>query len=558
MSTPAPQPTARPLPPQLPGTHVPSESQRNPSTQAQTTETVTSSAVASAVTKRSSVVRNVLSNWSGYIFSVVVSFFLAPYVVNHLGTTAYGVWSLVISLTGYLGLLDLGVRGAVTRYVARFHAQADHQRSSQVASAAMAIFGGSGLATISVSLLLAISIVGRMNIPAEYLTAARSVLVLTGISIAVSLINGVYGGMLIALQRFDLSNGIEVVTAGLRAVAIVVALNRGEGLVTLAGIQVGFTLLRLLANVVFLHKLYPQVRVRPRSADAQNLRLIFSFSVFSCLLHASRNLIYDSDLVVIGAYLPVTAVTFYAIGGNLVDYARALISGISQTMTPLASSLEAKQGAAGVRELLLKSSPWGTIVALPIAITFLIRGNSFIELWMGAQFAESSGDVLKILAIVMLFGASGSIVGSVLLGISRHKPLVPAFVAEGLCNLGLSIWLVHKMGIIGVAWGTLIPSLFTNFAFIPWYVRRVLGVSPWRYAQLAWLKPGLAAVPFAIITYAVEQLWPAGNLLIFFLQVALCLSFLVACDWRICLNANQRLEYLRKFTSTLGRVSVRT
>src|SRR5690348_355222 len=206
MSTPAPQPTARPLPPQLPGTHVPSESQRNPSTQAQTTETVTSSAVASAVTKRSSVVRNVLSNWSGYIFSVVVSFFLAPYVVNHLGTTAYGVWSLVISLTGYLGLLDLGVRGAVTRYVARFHAQADHQRSSQVASAAMAIFGGSGLATMSVSLLLAISVVGRMNIPAEYLPAARSVLVLTGISIAVSLINGVYGGMLIALQRFDLSN----------------------------------------------------------------------------------------------------------------------------------------------------------------------------------------------------------------------------------------------------------------------------------------------------------------------------------------------------------------
>ena len=546
MSTPAPQPAAPPRLPQL--TDIPIQN-TSPREHVQAPATVT---------KRSRLVRNVLSNWSGYIFSVAVSFFLAPYVVNHLGTVGYGVWSLVISLTGYLGLLDLGVRGAVTRYVARFHAQADHQRSSQVASAAMAIFSGTGIATIGVSALLATAVVGRMNIPAQYLPAARLVLLLTGVSIAVSLVNGVYGGMLVALQRFDLSNGIEVVTAGLRAAAIVVALYQGFGLVTLACIQVGFTVARLGANLVLLRKLYPQVRVRPRSADGENLRLIFGFSVFSSLLHVSQNLIYGSDLVVIAAYLPVTAVTFYTIGGNLVEYARALISGISQTMTPLASSLEAKQGSEGVRELLLKSSPWGTIVVLPIAITFLIRGTSFIELWMGSQFAESSGQVLKILTVTMLFGASSSIVGSVLMGISRHKPLVPALLAEGLCNLGLSIWLVHRMGIIGVAWGTLIPSLFTNLAFIPWYVRRVLGVSPWLYVRSAWLKPGLAAVPFAVITYAVEQFWPASNLLIFLLQVALCLSFLVACDWRICLNATQRLEYLRKFSNTLGRVLVRT
>jgi len=546
MSTPAPQPTRQPMPPQFQVPPSEIKSPREPQSPAPASPTT-----------RSRIVRNVLSNWSGYIFSVVVSFFLAPYVVNHLGTVGYGVWSLVISLTGYLGLLDLGVRGAVTRYVARFHAQGDHERSSQVASAAMAIFSTTGIATMGISVVLALTVISRMNIPPQYLPAARLVLVLTGISIAVSLVNGVYGGMLIALQRFDLSNGIEVVTAGLRAASIVLALYKGFGLVTLASIQVGFTLARLGANLALLHKLYPEVKVRPRSADRDNLRMIFSFSVFSFLLHVSFNLIYASDLVVIGAYLPVTAVTFYTIGANLVEYARAMVSGISQTMTPLASSLEAKQEGKGVRELLLKSGPWGTIVALPVAITFLIRGNSFIGLWMGSQFAESSGEVLKVLAVTMLFGASSSIVGSILLGISRHKPLVPALLAEGLCNLGLSIWLVQKMGIIGVAWGTLIPSLFTNLAFIPWYVRRVLGISPWRYMQSAWLKPGLAAGPFAVITYSVEQLWPATNLLMFFLQVALCLPFLLACDWRLCLNANQRLEYLRKFSSTLGRVSVR-
>src|SRR2546427_3011707 len=59
--------------------------------------------------------RNVLSNWGAFAFAAVVNFALAPVVVHALGDTAYGVWSLLVSLTGYLGLLDLGVRGAVTR-----------------------------------------------------------------------------------------------------------------------------------------------------------------------------------------------------------------------------------------------------------------------------------------------------------------------------------------------------------------------------------------------------------------------------------------------------------
>src|SRR5256885_10876443 len=139
----------------------------------------------------------------------------------------------------------------------------------------------------------------------------------------------------------------------------------------------------------------------------------------------------------------------------------------------------------------------------------------------------------------MLFAASGMVVSSIILGISRHKPLVPVTLAEGLCNLGLSIWLVRKMGIMGVAWGTLIPSLFTNLVFLPWYVRRALGVTRSRYIISAWIKPGLAAVPFAAMSYAMEQFWPANNLVVFFLQVVLCIPCLVACDLRICLKPSQ-------------------
>src|SRR3984893_14220510 len=92
--------------------------------------------------------RNVLSNWATYLISGAISFFLSPFIVRHLGNSAYGIWVLLVSVTGYLGFLDLGIRGAVTRYVARFHAEGNHEQASRTVSSASGMFLIGGFAAI--------------------------------------------------------------------------------------------------------------------------------------------------------------------------------------------------------------------------------------------------------------------------------------------------------------------------------------------------------------------------------------------------------------------------
>src|SRR5215472_18793252 len=188
--------------------------------------------------------KNILSNWTCYVFSMGVNFFVAPFVVRHLGNEQYGVWTIILSLTGYLGLLDLGVRGAVTRYTARFHAQGNHNRTNETTSAAMATFLLTSLVALLVSGILAVFVVQKLKMPPQSIFPARVVLLVTGVNVCVSLVNGVYGGVLVGLQRFDLTNGIEIVNSALRALAIVVALRTGFGIITLAFIQLFFTATR--------------------------------------------------------------------------------------------------------------------------------------------------------------------------------------------------------------------------------------------------------------------------------------------------------------------------
>jgi O-antigen/teichoic acid export membrane protein len=503
--------------------------------------------------RKSRVLRNVISNWGAYFVSMAVNFVLSPYVVGHLGTVGYGVWTLILSLTGYLGLLDLGVRGAVTRYVAKFHSEAAHKRSSEVASSAAVIFGTAGMIAILVSFVCAYGVIGHMHIPPDYMGAARAVLVLTGLSVATSLINGVFGGILVGLQRFDLTNGIEVSISLLRSGAIVLALHFGCGIVTLACLQLAFTVARWATNIVLTRHYYPELHIRFASADRAGIKLIFSFSAYSFLMHVSASLIYASDNVVIGAYLPVTFVTFYVIGGNLVEYARTLVTGISQALTPLASSTETRGDPAELQKLVLTSSRWASMVILPVTCTFLLRGRSFIGLWMGWNFADVSGHVLSVLSITLMFWGANCAIAGIFLGLSKHKPIVPALIFEGICNLTLSIFLVKRLGIIGVAWGTAVPSLITNLIFWPWYIRRTLKIQPYTYAISAWIRPWGSLVLFFGGTYLTERYWPAPNLFVFFSQVGLVLPLAFIGYWFICLNRTQRKEYFGKLSNTISR-----
>lgn len=504
--------------------------------------------------KKSGVVRNVLSNWGAYVLAMGINFFLSPYVVRHLGDTGYGVWTVILSLTGYLGLLDLGVRGAVTRYVAKFHAQADHEKASNLASSAMVIFSSAGLAAMLASAVFAAVIVDRMKIPPEYLAASRIVLLLTGLSIAISLVNGVFGGILIGLQRFDVTNTIEISLNLVRAGAVVWVLREGYGIVTLAIVQLGFTALRWICNVFLARHYYPQLKIRLSHASKSGMKLIFSFSVFSFLLHVSGSLIYATDNIVIAAFLPVSAVTFYVIAGNLTEYTRTLVSGISQTMTPLASSVEARQDLKQLQRIVLLSSRTGTMVVLPIAVTFMLRGSNFIGLWMGPQYAALSGKVLWVLSLALLFWAANSVSAGTMLGLSKHKPLVPALLFEGILNLCLSIlWVRGTLGIVGVAWGTVIPNFISSLIFWPWYVRHTLKIDPLTYAVSAWLRPGIAILPFAVASLAIEHFMPAANLFVFFSEVACILPLAALGYWLVCLEQEQRTGYLQRFAAFFAR-----
>jgi O-antigen/teichoic acid export membrane protein len=520
-------------------------------------EPVTPSATPSAPPQHSRVVRNVVSNWGAFAFGAVVNFVLAPFVVHRLGNAAYGVWILLVSLVGYLGLLDLGVRGAVTRYVARFHSAGDHEHAGRVASTALAAFAAAGLAAVGASAVLALVVNRAFHVPESLAAEARVVVLLSGINIAVSLVSGVFGGVVVGRQRFDYINGVEMGVGALRAVAIVVALKLGFGLVALALVQLGTTAVRGVAGFWLARALYPELHIELGRWDRDSLRLLFSYGITSSLVQAMGSLILYSDSIVIGAFLPVGMITFFAIAASLTDYGRSLVSGISQTLTPMASALEVRGRGHELERAQLNGARIATLVVLPVVLTFLLRGGSFIGLWMGPAYVEQTGSILRVLSVTLWTIASFQVVTATMMGVGKHGGLVPILLAEGAGNLGLSLLWIHPFGLLGVAWGTTVPRLAVTCLIAPWYVRRTLGTPLRTFWRTVFLRPALAALPFALGSYAIERLWPAPNLLVYFAQVAGTLPLALLGAWFVGLSAAERRGYAQSFARPLRRAFAR-
>ncbi len=493
---------------------------------------------------------NVFSNWVALGLGMGVAFFLTPFVVHRLGNVAYGVWVLVVSLNSYMGLFDLGLRGAVTRYVSKGAAQNDHTESAAAVSAALWIRLWISAAILFASLVFAAVFTKIFQIPASLQHEARMAIVVTAAGLAITLSCGVFGGVLVGLHRYDQLSGVSILQATVRAAGVVWLLNNGYGILGLATWELVSAILANALKIVFSFRAYPQLQIHIRRPSRETLRKLWNYSFYAFLINMAAQLVYYTDNLVVGAFAGAVAVTLYAIGGSLIDYARQVVGSMTQTFMPLASTFEAEGSQENLRRLLMHGTRATLIVSLPIELALFVRGETFISLWMGAQYAHPSGTVLRILLISLIASSGSAACGGIVFGLEKHRPVALWAILEGFTNLLLSILLVRRFGIYGVAWGTTVPSLFVELVLWPPYICRLLVISIREYLWQTWIRTGLAVLPFALGCCFTERFWPARNLAYFLAQIAAVLPLFalgLAAIYRkeISVVLKSRFQFLR-------------
>jgi len=497
---------------------------------------------------KSQVIKNVFTNWGAFIINGLISLALVPFVLKHLGDAGFGVWVLTNAFTGYLGLFDLGIRSSVIRYVSKSKALADYQNLNQVINTSLATFTAIGGLTLILTVVLSFIFGSIFKIPVEFQNQASWVVLLIGLNLALGFPAGVFSGILLGMERFDLNNIFSLVNISLKAILIVIIFNFKANLIVLGGIQLFASLVAYLLIFAAVLRLEPNLKISLKSADRNTLKLIFQHGFFSFLLVVAYQVIYYSPNVLIGILSSATMVTYFAMATILVEYTRRAVNGVSFVINPIASGLESKGDFQTLKRVLILGTKYSLLIILPISLSLIFLGKQFFALWLGPIYAEKCYPVLLILLIPQIYSMSQFVTEEVLLGQTKHKFLALVAVSEAVLTLILSLILIKKYGIIGAALGVAIPRLLNYSLFSAIYIKQAAEISFKDYFKQTFLPPLWAALPFVILLGLISKFLPAQNLLEFILEVVSSGLIFMLLAWNLCFSKEERRLWVERFS----------
>jgi O-antigen/teichoic acid export membrane protein len=447
------------------------------------------------------ILKNVGSNSLGYVVNVAVGIALSRFIRDSLGNAGTGIWSLVVSFVGYYGLLDVGIRSAVGHYVATYHSRREPLQVNRILGSALAMMllvaAVAAAITIAAAFWLPswiahlnelrvasgeppIELSGALDDPATL----RAVVLVMGLGFAINFPMVLYGTVIYSLQRIGLQNAIGIGQVLLRAALTVWALRSGQGIRGLAAVVVGTNALAWVASIVAAYRVLPGLSLSVRHANRISSRELLSYGGFNVLVNVGDTvLLYTSGFVIFGALHDPVAITYYSIPANqLVPYFMSIVQAITWSFTPYFTARWATGASADVRRLLESGSRGVVAFAALIAGGLWFLGRDFLMVWQGESYFgspnqayfEQSAACLAILTGATLLRAAQSCGRQALFAMREVRYLGLLTLAEAVFNVLLSLLLVRRFGLRGIAIATLIPVVITQGFVQPRHLLREL------------------------------------------------------------------------------------
>jgi O-antigen/teichoic acid export membrane protein len=209
---------------------------------------------------------------------------------------------------------------------------------------------------------------------------------------------------------------------------------------------------------------------------------LWNYGIFGFFANIADRIIFFTDTFVIGAFINSVAITYYSIGASVMPYLARVISSVTWPLLQIAIGYDSLRAENEMEKLYMRGSRYvGALVGLIISSLF-VAGEDFIKNWMGEKYFTgtpfaSSGVILFILLTSHFFFLSQSLGRQIIFARRKNKNYALILGVEAACNLILSIVLVKKYSIVGVAIGTLIPMMITDGIVVPWYVSKLVSVN---------------------------------------------------------------------------------
>jgi O-antigen/teichoic acid export membrane protein len=427
-----------------------------------------------------------------------------PIFLAHLGAGRYGIWMLINALLGMSGVMAFGLTDATIKFVSQYRASNNTAELQRVVRFSVTVYGLLGL--VAAAALAAVAPVLFRQVfqldPADHAIGV-SALQVGGLTLALRFVDSVFQSVLYGFERYDLAARITMVINVLTFGANLALTAAGYGLVAM----VAATALWLVPCAIWKgwrirRDLLPQLSVLPLlSRDLFNT--LFRFGFWSWLHGMSGILLHQLDRILVASLLGTAALAHYAICLQLAQQIHGLIARAAGFLFPLASAIKESGDLGRLRRIYVQGSNFTVVVGVGLGLPLFVFAHPILALWMGAEFADTSAGVLRVLVLVFTVLSTTVVPYYFLIGTGLVRLNTLFGLASGGSVALAALALIPIFGLAGAAWARLVNVIVDLISRAVLHFR-VLSDKRW-YAGLVILLPVI--VPFGV-GFAVSQAFP--------------------------------------------------
>lgn len=406
------------------------------------------------------------------LVSVAIGFMMTPFYIRTLGDRQFGLWMLATSFVGMFSLMDMGLNSAVSRQVASALGKKDYDGLNRYLNTGFFLFTGIGIA----SMLLAGCIIAGMFFfypEMEDVDTLSVIGLILGLQFAINLPINAIGGLLTGSLRYDITTLISVTFKIARVLVIFPLLYFGGRLIAMALASLVLSIVERFIVHLYARREVPQAIISTRLVSRDAVKELFSYSTFTFITQIADKLRFQIPSFVIAGFVSVGAVSHYSIAITLINYFMDTIYSFIGVLVPVFARQSGLEDELAIKKTLYFSLKVSTVITSFIAFGFIGWGRPFIECWMGTGYLDAY-PCLVLLTIGFMTDLWQTPCVGLLYGTAKHHFYSITNSAEAAIIFLLSLFLVKKFGMVGVAIGTMLPMVVIRILVQPRFVCKVI------------------------------------------------------------------------------------
>lgn len=424
---------------------------------------------------------NLFASVFAFIVNLSINFILSPFIINNLGTEAYGFVNLANNIASYASLLTIALNSLASRFIAISYHKKKFIPATEYFNSVLYSNIFLGTIILVIFIIVVAFLESIVNIPDSMIFNVKILFLLTFVNTVLSLINSTYSVATFIKNRLDLSSLRTLESSFLKGIVLFLLFTFLSPNVIYLGIAILVsTIFVFITNYYYTKKLIPEIKIGLHYFKLKKAYELVSAGIWNVITNVGQLLIGGLDLLISNIFIGAVAMGRLSIAQILLVQFSSFMSTLSSVFYPKVIEIYAKENnEQTARQLIFNMKVSGTFSNTCITC-IIVWGELFFKLWVPSE----DSFFLWQLTVILI---GGSLISGVVYPLYNVYPLtnkikISAFeqLFSGCLNILIVMILLKftSMGLYAIAGISACIAFVRDLLFTPLYSSYCLRTSP--------------------------------------------------------------------------------